>query len=89
MVEFLGNPTAQLVIWLAVLAMLVVIGVYAVGRIRGGIYGGVEQKPASELFSDIRDMHARGELSDEEYRNIRTKLSARLQDELDDSSGKT
>lgn len=37
---------------------------------------------ASDLLSNFRELHARGGLSDEEYRTIKTKLAAQLQDDM-------
>ena len=45
-----------------------------------------QQEPtASELMSKFRELHSRGELSDAEFRTIKTTLAARLQEELKDN----
>jgi uncharacterized membrane protein len=70
----------QLVSAVAVLAILVAIGVYWVGKIRAEA---VQKEPsASELMTKFREMHSRGVLSDEEFRTIKTTLTDRLQTEL-------
>jgi len=72
----------QLVLGVAVLAILVAIGVYWVGRIRTAA---VQKEPsASDLLTKFREMHSRGVLSDEEFRTIKTTLTDRLQTELRD-----
>jgi metal-dependent amidase/aminoacylase/carboxypeptidase family protein len=37
---------------------------------------------AHDLFSNFRELHSQGELSDEEYRTIKATLAARLQREI-------
>jgi hypothetical protein len=72
----------QLVLGVAVLAILVAIGIYLAGRIRAKA---VQKEPtASELLTKFREMHSRGVLSDEEFRTIKTTLTERLQSELRD-----
>ena len=36
----------------------------------------------SDMMDAFRDLHGRGQLSDDEYRSIKTKLAARLKAEL-------
>ncbi len=72
----------QLVLGVAVLAILVAIGVYWTGKIRAKA---VQKEPtASELLTKFREMHSQGVLSDEEFRTIKTTLTERLQTELRD-----
>ena len=73
----------QLVLWIAATAALVAVGVYIVGRVRAGLRE--DAAPSSDLLTNFRELHARGELSDEEYRTIKAMLSARLQEEIKDS----
>ena len=72
----------QLIVAVAVLAALVAIGVYVVGKIRNQAVQ--KEPPASELLTKFREMHSQGVLSDEEFRTIKTTLTERLQSELDD-----
>jgi hypothetical protein len=74
----------QLIIALAVMASLVAIGVYAIGKIRGQAVQ--KEPPASELLTKFRELHSQGALSDEEFRTIKTTLKERLQRELGDRS---
>jgi len=39
----------------------------------------------SELLTNFREMHSKGELTDEEFRTIKAKLSIKLKEELRDS----
>jgi hypothetical protein len=77
----------QLIISATALAILVAIGAYVVGKVRKG--SAQKEPPASEQLTKFREMHSRGELSDEEFRTIKTTLTERLQCELKlkDSTG--
>ena len=80
--EWLRGLWEEPVILLAVLASLVAIAFYVIGKIRAEA---VQQEPgASELLSKFRDLHSQGDLDETEFRTIRTTLAARLQDELKD-----
>ena len=67
-------------ILLALSAALVAGGIYVIGRVRAGING--KEPPASEWLTKFKELHAKGELSDEEYRTIKAMLAERLQREL-------
>ena len=41
-----------------------------------------DQHGSHELLTNFREMHARGELSDQEYRTIKTRLAAVIHAEL-------
>ena len=47
---------------------------------------GDEGPVSSELLSKFRDLHEEGKLSDEEFRNIKTLLAEKIQQELNDNS---
>ncbi len=80
----LQEPSVQRsVLLIAALAILVLVLVYVIGRIRAGMTE--EEGGASDLLTNFREMHAKGELSDQEFRTIKTQLSARLQRELRDA----
>ena len=64
---------------------LIVVAVYAVGKFRGGAEE--ERLGASELLSNFRELHSEGDLSDEEFRTIKTLLSGKLQRERLRNSG--
>ncbi|HEY1600802.1 MAG TPA: hypothetical protein VGG64_14430 [Pirellulales bacterium] len=83
MLEMLTSPTGAVVIGVAAVAILVVTGIYVVGRVKSSFR---EDGPkTNELLTNFRELHSRGELTDVEYRTIKAMLSARLQDELRDS----
>lgn len=78
----------QTLVLFAILAVLVIVGIVLGNRFRQSIKDAPTD--TSDLLSNFREMHARGELSEEEYRTIRSTLSARLRQELSDheSAGK-
>ena len=80
MPDFLQTPLARSVLVLAATAVLVTVGVYLVARVRAWY----QQSPpaANELLTNFRELHSKGELSDEEYRTIKSMLAERLQEEL-------
>ncbi len=83
MADFLGSWFVQLLFWAIVTLLLCAILQYVVGVLRTEP---VQSEPvASDLMSKFREMHSRGELSDEEFRTIRTTLAAQIQDELNDT----
>lgn len=80
MPQFLNNAAAQAVIWLAVCAALVAVGIYVVLKVRQTL--SESEAKTHDLLSNFRELHSEGELSDEEYRTIKATLAARLQREL-------
>jgi len=80
MAEFLQSAAARAIILTAVLAVLIAVGIYVILRVRQSIR---ETGPtASELITNFREIHAEGKLDDEEFREIKSKLGERLQQEL-------
>ena len=69
-----------LILWFAVLAILVAAGYYVTGKIRPKAIQ--KERTISQWLSKCRDLHSQGELSDEEFRTIKTTLVAQLQSEL-------
>lgn len=67
----------QLFVWLGVLAGLLVLSVVVVQRFRGGAAG--EGQSSSELLTKFQEMEHEGDISETEYRTIKSVLGARLQ----------
>lgn len=88
---FLLSTPAQLVIWLSVLAVLVALGGYIVGRLRG--QSDDERLSANDLLTNFRELRDQGGIEEAEFRNIKTVLGVKLQQELnvsvDDGSRKS
>lgn len=83
MQQFFAHPVAQVVILLTATLIVIATGVYLVGRFRGR--GDQDQEGASDHLTKFREMHERGVLSDEEFREIKTQLASHLQAEISDS----
>ena len=66
MLDFLQTTPAQLVIWTAVLAMLVVVGYYLVRRFRDRTDD--DRLSANEMLTNFREMHHEGDIDDSEYK---------------------
>jgi len=83
MAEFLGSPLVSVVFLLALTAVLIAVGAYVIGKVRAGLK---QQEPdASAWLSKFKELHAVGQLSDEEFRTIKAMLAKRLQHELNDT----
>lgn len=80
MPEFLTSTPAQVVIWSTVLVVLLIAGFYIVQRFRNPADdAGLS---ANELLTSFRQMHEGGQLNAAEFRNIKTVLKPKLQDEI-------
>jgi len=81
--RFLEAQPERLVLWIALAMVLVAVAVYVIGKVRAASVQ--QERNAGELLSKFRELHRRGDLSDEEYRTIKTALASRLQEELNDN----
>ena len=87
MLDLLRHPLLLAAFWFAVILALLALALLVARRFRGGA---ADDRPsASELLTKFREVHARGGLSDDEYRTIKTKLAAELQAELNNSNETT
>ena len=80
------DPIAELVAWGAIGAAVIALGAYVISKLRAE--PAQKELDASQLMSKFRDLHSEGELTDAEFRTIKTTLGARLQDELKDNGEK-
>jgi uncharacterized membrane protein len=83
MERFWKTELESLILWFAVLAILVAIACYLTGKIRPKTVQ--KEHATSQWLSKCRDLHSQGELSDKEFRTIKTTLATHLQDELNDN----
>lgn len=75
-----SSALAQAALWLALILALAGVGFWLMNKLRDG---SAEDTPETgELLTKFRELHARGGLSDEEYRTIRTQLATELRAEL-------
>lgn len=70
----------ELALWFGVLAGLVGLAFYVIVKLRRSAHDAAPG--ANAMMTNFRELHARGELTDEEYRKLKTSLTARLQAEL-------
>ena len=82
----LWQRVGQLVPYLAALAGLVALAVYVVARLRS--VDGEDEPATSRMLTKFSEMREQGELSEEEYRTIKTRLATQLRRELKDSDDK-
>ena len=68
---------------LGAIAAMTAIGALILSRFRG--VAEKDRIEASETLTKFREMHSQGQLSDEEFRTIKAKLTAELRRELKDS----
>ena len=78
------NALLPWAIVLVVTVAIMAIGVYLLGKWRG--HGDEDRFGASEALTKFHEMHARGEVSDEEFRDIKSQLASQMQAELSDSN---
>ena len=76
----------QIMLWMTVLIGLVIIGVLVVQRFRGGAAD--KGTSANELLANFEEMQSRGDISDADYRKIKSVLRAELHSELKDDKDK-
>ncbi len=70
----------QITVWGGLGVLLVALAVYLIRRFPKG--AGDDKLATSDMMDAFRDLHGRGQLSDDEYRSIKTKLASRLKAEL-------
>ena len=83
MVELLEGPWYLAIILFATVVALIAVGAYALSKWRDAIDD--DTSNASELLTNFREMHSRGDLTDEEFRTIKARLSYKLQEEIKNS----
>jgi hypothetical protein len=74
------EAVAKVLLWLAVIAALLAGVAYIMRRLRDS--GGEDAGRSGDLMTSFREIHEAGQLSDEEFRSIKSRLAERMQDEL-------
>ena len=82
MVEFLQSLDREAVIALLALLVLTILGGFLIQKARAGRTEGASDTHG--MLTNFRELHDQGDLSDEEYRTIKSALSTQLQEELHD-----
>ncbi len=72
MLDILQDSITRWVILVAVLVNLVVVAVYIVRRLRG--HAGDDVSATHEVRTNFKEMHDQGDISDAEYRKLKTVL---------------
>ncbi|HAY80950.1 MAG TPA: hypothetical protein DCY79_14180 [Planctomycetaceae bacterium] len=80
MLEVLTTPSGKAVIWVTVFLIISVIGWFVVLRFRD--ISGDDNPTASELLTNFRELHQEGDISEQEYRTIKTALRPDIEREL-------
>ena len=70
-------------LWMTVLLITLAVACYGLRRFRDRI--GDDRQTASDLLTNFREMHHEGDISETEFRTIRTVLGHKLQQELRDA----
>jgi len=83
-----ASPFTDPGLWLGLggLLLLLGVGIFLIRHFRDH-----QLNPTSddhELLTNYREMHARGELSDAEYRTIKSKMTSRLRRAITDTDKK-
>ncbi len=81
MLEFLESAAAKVIVMLALVVALIVIGVYIAARVRNMLANPAPDR--SKLLTKFRELHCKGELSDEEFRTIKSMLGENMHQELE------
>ena len=74
---------AKAALLFAVIFALIALGLELVRRLRGR--NADDMHTTSDALSNFRELHARGGISDEEFRTIKTKLASELKRESGDN----
>ena len=69
------------------LAVMLIVGVTVVLRFRN--FTDDDKPTASDLLTNFEELHDRGDISQEEYRKLRTVLHEKMQHELLNDDGET
>ena len=71
MSEWLKSPNVQLAVGLLVLCILISAGFWLVSRSRD--YAAHDQDDTLDALANLEEMHLKGDISEEEFRNIQAK----------------
>jgi uncharacterized membrane protein len=81
MQEILTTPAAKALASVTILLIMLAVGYYLVRRFRDRTDDGGQT--ASDLLTNFREMRREGDISETEFRTIKTVLGRKLQQELE------
>jgi uncharacterized membrane protein len=84
--RFWAAGPESLVLGIAGLAILATVSYYVIGKIHPKTLQ--KERRANQWLAKCRELNSRGELSDEEFRTIKTTLAPQLEDELNGNGEK-
>jgi uncharacterized membrane protein len=73
-------PLSEALAWTVLILCGLGIGILLLRKLRAA--PAKQESTASELLSKFRELHSEGELTDAEYRTIKTRLAAELQQQI-------
>jgi len=79
--DLFTDSTVQSVASIVVLAVMIAAGVYLVARYRD--YAAQDQETAIDALANLREMHLKGDISDQEFRTIETITRRKQRPHLD------
>ncbi len=85
--EFFANSIVAAMVWSMIATMFLVIAIVILRSFQGRT--GNDLPESSNSLTNFKEMHAQGELSDEEYRTIKTAVSGRVRNEINSSNEKS
>ena len=77
MTDFFADPTVRAVIAILVLCILIAIAFKFMASFRD--YTAQDQENAEDVLANLREMHLKGDISDEEFRTIQATTHSHLQ----------
>ena len=87
MLEVLTTPSGRAVIWVTVFLIVSIVGWYVVLRFRD--ISGDDNPTTNELLTNFRELQQEGDISEQEYRTIKTALRPDIERELNVSDDVT
>lgn len=78
--EFINTTEARLVLGITGILILCLIAYYIAMRLRGQISN--DPNTSHDMLSNFEENHSKGDISEQEYRKIKTQLSNQLKEEL-------
>jgi hypothetical protein len=83
MLETLRTPTGQAILMTGVLAVMILVGVYVMTRFRD--FADDDVPTTADHLTNFQELRDQGDISDVEFRKLRTVLDTKLQRELNDN----
>lgn len=80
MSAYFGETAAEILLAVAACGMFAALGAYLILRCKQMVYD--QGTNTNEMMSTFHELHEQGELSDEEYKNIKNRLASRMQREV-------